>query len=209
MSSDQPSLSARISASYSQLSQVASDLNAVSDALGSSIAEIDEALKKLNLGITVWVQLRGGNDSDTHPADRHFNYWSEDLGYAKLGGRWCVGLRKVDGETDRPDDELVEAWPFNDAPRTLRLSAIDKIPDLLDKLSKEALATTLMLKRKLGEVQTVAAAVTGSAAQPRSKDPVESFGSKLADGIAKAMDNPPFPIPSAGLMAKAAREGKK
>ena len=51
-------LSERVASYYAQLTSAAKDLNSISDELGKSIAEIDMALKKLNLGVAVWVPIR-------------------------------------------------------------------------------------------------------------------------------------------------------
>jgi hypothetical protein len=79
MSNEEIPLQERVTSYYSQLSSVAADLNAVSDELGKSIAEIDVALKKLNLGIATWVTIRSADNS---PYDD--SYWSRDIGYAKI-----------------------------------------------------------------------------------------------------------------------------
>jgi len=161
--SAQDSLKDRVESSYRQLSAVAADLNNVSDEMGKSIGELDSALKKLSLGIEVWVELRAGEG--IHPEDMEF--WSEDLGYAKVGGKWGVALRTVAGQYNYPDEESVEKWLFNDAPRSLRLSAIGKIPELLEKLSKEAVETTNKIKAKLADAQQVAAVVKEAVKAPK------------------------------------------
>jgi len=153
------SLGERVHASYLLLSAVASDLNSVSDELGKSVTELDSALKKLNLGISVWVSMRG---NDGLPEDTW--YRNEDLGYAKIGGKWGIALRTVSGDYQYPEHENVEEWLFNDAPRSLRLSAIGHVAELLDALSKEADETTKKLKAKLAEAQAVATAVKEAAA---------------------------------------------
>ena len=65
---DQPTLGQRVFSSFAQLSTVAADLNAVSDDLGDPVADIDAALKKLNIGISVWVNVCCWEASG-HPAD--------------------------------------------------------------------------------------------------------------------------------------------
>jgi prefoldin subunit 5 len=160
MSSNDDSLAERVQLSYLQLSAVASDLNTVSDELGKSIAEIDAALKKLNLGVSVWVAIVSGEDEHGGPF-----YWSEDIGYDKIGGKWGIALRSRSGNYE-VDEERVEAWLFNDAPRSLRLSAIERVPDLLQKLSEEAVKTTNKIKSKLAEAQEVATAVKNAAQRP-------------------------------------------
>jgi hypothetical protein len=159
MSTEGGSLAARVQSSYLQLSTVATDLNAVSDELGKSIAEIDVALKKLNLGLTVWV--------NTHLWEENADYYCEEIGYAKVDGKWGIAIRTVSGNCQWPDEDKIEQWLFGDAPRKLRLAAIEKIPELLTKLSEEAIATTSRIKSRLAEAQEVAAAVKTAAAGPK------------------------------------------
>lgn len=160
MPTDETSLPERVAAYYFQLSTVAADLNAVSDALGKSITDIDHALKRLNLGISVWVEIVCGDVVGPY----HSNYWSRDIGYAKVDGEWGISLRKVEGDYGAPDDrEKIEQWPFNEAPRSLRLEAIERIPELLEKLAAEAIKTTEDIQGKLADAQAVARAVKGAA----------------------------------------------
>jgi len=195
MPSDGESLTQRVQASYQQLSAVATDLNAVSDELGKSINELDFALKKLNLGVSVWVPIRSG---DGMPEDS--SYWSEDIGYAKVAGKWGIALRTVHGDYSNPDWDRIEEWTFNDAPRLLRLSAIEKVPELLEKLSKEASETTKKIKARLAEAQEVASAVKGVAegtvhhrtrAASAIPEPPRAPGMSEPPGSAFAMSEPP------------------
>ena len=162
MYSDQVSLSARVSASYLELSSIASDLNAISDALGKAVSDIDEGLKKLNIGVTAWVRVDSFYGGE-HRENR--TYRIEEVGYSKFNGKWGIGLRTRSGDEAYPDElEAVEEWAFNEAARTLRLRAIEKIPELLMKLSEEAAKVTKELKAKLAHAQAVAGALqaTGS-----------------------------------------------
>jgi hypothetical protein len=148
MPPENDSLVARVQSSYRKLSDVAIELNSVSDTLGKMIADLDATLKKLNLGLTVWVQIRGSDDQQTH------NHWSEELGYAKINGKWGIALRTVEGNYNYPDQDSIETWLFNDAPRQIRLSSIAYIPELLEKLSEqivEKLETTLELVNAIKE----------------------------------------------------------
>jgi hypothetical protein len=166
MASNDTPLTERVKASYLQLSAVASDLNAVSDELGKSIADIDLALRKLNLGITVWVDLK-----NRCWLDEQDNFNDEQLGYAKIGGKWGVSLRTESGNHVTGDRFEEESWLFNDAPRTLRLTAIEQVPELLEKLSAEAAETTKKLKTKLSGVQEVSEAVKAAAGVKRVQPP--------------------------------------
>jgi hypothetical protein len=164
MSSTDDSLAERVQSSYLQLSAIASDLNSVSDQLGKSIAEIDDVLKKLNLGVSVWVTIVADEDVPF--------YWTEDLGYSKIDGKWGISLRSVSGNYSE-DSERVESWLFNDAPRALRLSAISKLPELLKKLSEEAAETTKKIKDRLKEAQQVVIALKTAVPEPAGQEPIK------------------------------------
>jgi hypothetical protein len=143
-------LTHRVSSSYQQLSAAASQLNAVSDELGKFVGALDGALRKLNLGIATWLRLDGREDGLG-------NYIKRDLGYAKVGGKWGISLRVVAGNHNTPDVSTVEEWLFNEAPRSLRIEAVEKLPDLFDNLVREADAATRTIKSKTQRVQELAA----------------------------------------------------
>ena len=131
VSKDANSFSERVSSSYRELSLAASHLNLVSDELGKSISVLDAALKKLNLGISTWSRLDRWEDALG-------NYSTRYLGYAKVNNRWGIALRTVAGNNTQPEDATVEEWMFNEAPRALRIEAVEKLPDLFENLIKEA-----------------------------------------------------------------------
>jgi hypothetical protein len=176
---DQPALAQRVFSSFAQLSTVAADLNAVSDDLGKSVADIDAALKKLNIGISVWVKVRTWDGDDSRG---DLSFWSEDLGFAKINGKWGISLRRVEGDYNHPEDESVEEWLFGDAPRALRFQAIDKLPELIEKLNMEAAKTITAIQGKLPEVQTVAAALARAAGSASSDRKLNAFGGLDPEG---------------------------
>jgi len=147
---------------YQQLAAVALDLNSVSDELGKSIGEIDSALRRLNLGISAWIQISGSEDPNTG------SYWSEDIGYAKINGRWGIALRTVSGNNTWPEDD-VEQWLFNEAPRSMRLGALESIPKLLVELGKAAADTAQKIKGRLSEAQNLAVTLRNASFEPRPK----------------------------------------
>ncbi|MBL0161605.1 MAG: hypothetical protein IPP47_31755 [Bryobacterales bacterium] len=61
------------------------------------------------------------------------------------------------------EESKVEEYAFNDAPRRLRLAAVDYIPELLEALVEAAAKATERISRKTAEVQQLVAAVRGSA----------------------------------------------
>jgi hypothetical protein len=170
---DPTSLVESVSTSFLELSSVANTLNQVSDALGKAISEIDEGLKKLNLGITTWVRVsfKGGDE----PGDDY--YYIEEIGYAKTDGKWGIALKTTEGFDISDDVPDVETFLFNEAPRALRLKAIEKIPALLKALSDESAKVTKELEAKLTDIQAVAAVVNPQTTKPtKQKSLLDALG---------------------------------
>lgn len=142
----------RVQASYKQLSFAATALNSASDGLGEAISVFDAALKKLNLGIAAWVVVSGNTDED-------LDWWSREIGYAKVGDKWGIALKTVRGNHNYPDHDSEEKWLFNDSPRWMRVEAVGKIPDLLEALLKQTDETTKKIKVKTEEALSLAIAM--------------------------------------------------
>ncbi|MEQ1910727.1 MAG: hypothetical protein ABMA15_18045 [Vicinamibacterales bacterium] len=157
VSNDDGSFSERVSSSYRQLSLAASHLNLVSDELGKSISVLDAALKKLNLGISTWSRLDRWEDA-------FGNYSTRYLGYAKVNNRWGIALRTVAGNNTQPEEATVEEWLFNEAPRSLRIEAVEKLPDLFDNLIKEADLAIRKVKAQSSSARQLASALGGGPA---------------------------------------------
>jgi hypothetical protein len=157
--SEEPSISAteRIAASYKRLASSAANLNKVSDEFGKPVEAIERALRLLNVGVEAWEKIRG-NDNDGYE-----NYWHEYVGFAKVGGMWRIALSKVEGNHTNPEREEDETWAFEDAPRSLRISAIDKLPDLMEKLIEASDKTARKMQSKANDVIALASAVSGAA----------------------------------------------
>jgi uncharacterized protein YoxC len=119
-----------ISQSFKELTESAARLNAESDELAKAIAPIDAALKTLNLGVVAWHTYAGTQDEAG-------DYWAHRVGYAKVGGKWGLAISDVSGSIYHGDDYEEAEWLFNDAPRWMRIKAVDHIPQLLDELVKQ------------------------------------------------------------------------
>jgi hypothetical protein len=155
----------RIAASYKRLASSAATLNNVSDEFGRPVEAIERAVRQLNIGVEAWEKIRGSdNDGDE-------NYWQEYVGFAKINGTWRIGLSKVEGNHTLPEREENETWAFDDAPRSLRISAIDKLPDLVEKLIEAANKTARKMQSKVNDVLALANAVTDAAKElsPKKK----------------------------------------
>jgi len=164
MTTKTDSLNSRISSSYKQLTQAATELNAVSDELGKFVTALDAALRRLNLGIATWLRLESREDGSG-------NYTKRDLGYAKVGNKWGIALRTMSGNHNDVEDSNVEEWLFNDAPRALRIESVEKLPDLFENLVKEADAATKQIRTKTERAQALASALTEQAAAASVTEP--------------------------------------
>jgi hypothetical protein len=162
VSTNNDSLLQRVHLSYQRLTSVASNLNAVSDELGKAINVLDESLKKLNLGITSWYRFSGHEDECG-------GFWANYIGYAKIGNKWGIGLSKTSGHHEAPPEyNTDEEWLFNDAPRDLRLDAVEHIPAMIETLIKTGEEAVEKIKVKTSEARQLAE-VLASAAKPVAK----------------------------------------
>lgn len=139
-----------MSAAFEKLAASAPELNAASDELAKPIHAIDGDLQTLNLGVAAWVRFEGHSDENDY-------LWDRSLGYAKVSGIWGIAIRTREGF---PDDYKLEEWRFNDAPRSYRLKALEKLPELLETLAKNASKTAAALKSKVAVTKQVATTIS-------------------------------------------------
>lgn len=139
---------------FATLADAASTLNEASDRLSAAIASLDDSLQKLNLGISVWFTYldRARNDG----SDR---YDCDQIGYVKINGKWGLGIHRVWGDVGLDDFHESGPWAFNDAPREMRLMAVNKIPGLLHCMAENAINMTQVLGQKAKEVHETATAI--------------------------------------------------
>jgi hypothetical protein len=155
---DPEPLPTRVRSSYQKLLAAATALNSASDRFAKLVAEIDAALKPLNIGITSWVQM-GSKWMDDHGSIGY-----DQVGYTKVGGKWCIALSQVEEFHDGRDDGE-ETWAFSDGPRSLRLKAIDYLPALLDDLAKKAVDETKNIAERTTDLQQLVSALKNGAKQ--------------------------------------------
>lgn len=144
---------ARVQSSFQLLSTSASELNVVSDQLGKVASRIDSAFQRLNLGIEGWARFYEASFED------RMQFSFREVGYAKVGGRWGLAIRSVSGHEAMDSYSENEAWLFNDAPRLLRIDAVDKIPELFETLTNEVAAATKAVDKKLKLLEEFASAI--------------------------------------------------
>jgi hypothetical protein len=164
---------AKIQTHFKTLSEIASTLNTASDELTGSICVLDEALKKLNVGLTAWVTFR----------DRTVDEWRYDvdqIGYCKIDSKWGIALRRIWGDQDGGEFNETGPWPFNDGPRDMRIAAADKIPELIEALGKTAFDTTKKVQETAREVSALASAIEKIANGPGRTGPSKKGSKRTA-----------------------------
>jgi hypothetical protein len=182
----------KIQTHFQTLSKTASSLNIASDGLTQTVSILNEALQKLNIGLTVWVVVRADCAED-----EPYIYDHDEIGYCKVNGVWGIALQHVRGDASRDEESKDGPWLFNDAPRELRLAGVDKIPDLIEALSKEALKTTKRVQEKTNEVRAVAEAIQNITAseQPPSRGTMTPASVQELIAKAKPAAPPASPAP--------------
>jgi hypothetical protein len=141
-----------LSPSPDEVAAAAKDLNDASNDLGSTISAIETFLESRNIGVPAWVRVKGWRNPEG-------KYWDRELGYDRVGGVWHISIRERHGDERWPEDTVLDTWAFNSSPRKARISAVDKLPELLRELVKEAERTARRLREKSVEVKAFAAAL--------------------------------------------------
>jgi len=155
MSNNANPRAAQLQSSYRKLSEAASALNEASDLLGQAIEVLDEALAELKIGVTGWVTF-----SESTSEHDETQSTAERLGYDKVGSRKGLAIGVVDIDHTDGSEEIKQQWLFNEAPRRLRMRAIDLVPALLDELTKEAEKTAERVKESAQVAVELASAIT-------------------------------------------------
>jgi hypothetical protein len=150
----------KIQKHFQVLSGISSSLNTASDELTQAVGLLDEALKKLNIGLSVWVISRSrGND------DYPEYYDLDQIGYCKVNGSWGIAIQHIWGDETRDHHNSEGPWLFNDASREMRIQAVDKLPELIEELSRVAIETQKKIQEKTKQVRDLAEAIRGESAK--------------------------------------------
>ena len=162
MSNQNDSLSERVNKLLPSLAATAANLNEASKKLSALIERIDDALQRLNLGVTAWVRVQGGDEN------KGLYFWVEELGYSRIARKWGLTLRRRSGFEGAGESDENESWPFNDAPRSLRKKAVPKILELIKELDREAKEVAEQISSSVNETVPLVEAIEISARPQRS-----------------------------------------
>jgi hypothetical protein len=190
MTSGDPKI-AKVITHFEALSSAASSLNTASDELTRDVGTLEDALKKLNVGLTVWVPFRIREDDGSDAYDQ------DEIGYAKVQSNWGIALRRIWGDERRDEQFEAGPWAFNDAPRELRLLAVDKIPEVIEALAKAALVTTKRIQEKTKEMRELAGAISAVTTETKTKSVTlaERIASRQNQGLMGIPKTPTIAVP--------------
>jgi hypothetical protein len=157
----------RIEVAAQKFPALSASLNTATDQLAKSVNDLDVLLKRFGFGIPVWFTF---NQKAEEPY-----YDNEDIGYAKIGGRWGISIRTFRGIAERGNLPEIEQWLFNESPRHLRVAAAEKLPELMEALVATATNMEKRIIEKTADVQAVTetmAMVFDKIAPPRTKNTI-------------------------------------
>lgn len=150
----------KVEATLKQLASISRSLNEVSDLLSKRIAEVEAALGEHKLGVEAWVELRKESQLSEPDDDggRHPLTYVEQLGYGKYKGKW--GLLVAGWCEETFDGQCDQEYFLRDAPREIRLAAVEKIPDLLEALAEKAARISQQAIKNAKEAERLAAGLS-------------------------------------------------
>lgn len=137
----------------SDLSAVASQLNEESDSINTIIEQLQESLKRLNLGLEAWVQVQSEESMITMPRPQPSvpAIVETSVGYARGQDGWALWVKRVAYRANTMPNPLVgiplamrepvkvHPWlKLVEAARPVRIAALDAVPRLLDALKAAA-----------------------------------------------------------------------
>jgi hypothetical protein len=146
-----------VDAALRQLSSVSHSLNRASDGLSKSLADVESALSAYKLGVSAWVELGREKELSEPEGDGRRYEWSlvHLLGYGKHKGKWGLLVATYCEETF--EGAYDQEQFLRDAPRDTRLAAVEKLPDLLNALTKEASRVAQEAAKKAEKARQIAA----------------------------------------------------
>jgi prefoldin subunit 5 len=153
MNSAQNSDVSSIPSALKALSKSATALNTATHRLTKSVEILDDALRKLNLGISSWVDISFGSSPDERFSS------TEQLGYAKVNGKWGLALKVITEDEFAQGEPDVATWLFCDASRDFRIRALPHLPKLIAQLDRDAESITAKLSESAKEAEEFARAI--------------------------------------------------
>ena len=139
------------------LTVAAAEIAGASRELEAPIEEVERYLASLKIHVPAWVEVKCW--------ETQHEFWRRELGYDYVDQGWHIAVRETEGNHHDPEDTLARTWPFNKTPRKSRISAIDKLPELMQDIIKEAQKTARRLREKAAEANAFAAPLKATRAK--------------------------------------------
>ena len=152
-----------LGATPDDIAGAAADINAASAEMGQAIKAIEEFLELKNIGVPAWTKVKGWEEPETGA------FFRRELGYDRVAEAWHIAIRETSGNEACPEQSDVSVWSFNSAPRKSRISAVDKLPDLLKELVKESERVARRIREKTVEVNAFAASLNIATTPKKAK----------------------------------------
>jgi len=136
----------KVNSRLNSLAKLAPQLNKATDLYMDELREIEEKLKKLNLGIEVELNeaiQEGHHFSEDNPNGEptgitFYSAWM--LGYGRIRHstftEWSLLVYYYTVYSDDRDWQEEDTFPLLEASRELRIAAAEKIPALLEKIEE-------------------------------------------------------------------------
>ncbi len=148
----------KVDTTLKELTAVSNSLNQVSDQLSRQIAELESALRELNLGVTAFVTFSKEQiEYKMEDGKVYVDHCNQDVGYGRLNGKW--GLMVLTWYDSSDDSDSMKETFLREAPREIRLAAMDKIPELLKALSEQAQKLTQEASKKAAQIKSISTAL--------------------------------------------------
>ncbi|HEY2498944.1 MAG TPA: hypothetical protein VGK24_17915 [Candidatus Angelobacter sp.] len=140
-----------------QLSVVSQALNNATDQLNEQINTIEEALASYNLGVSGWgiAHHVDHEERDNFGNVRDIHTQAIYAGYEKRSGKWCLLASSIFDS----DPDTSQEWILRDAPREIRLQAIDGIPKLLEDMIAKATKLSHEVSAKTAQAANLAQSI--------------------------------------------------
>jgi len=140
-----------------QLSIASETLNSASDKFNEQIKVIEEALATYNLGVPAWATACSIKENLFDDNGMPMGEFTRviTVGYERSNGKWSLMVASWIAEFEDRQE-----WVLRDAPRERRMQAIAGIPNLLEKLIKEANKLALEVSKKTIEARGLAASIS-------------------------------------------------
>lgn len=124
----------RLSEALLRGQKAAEELGAATDQLTEALLQIERALAEQRLGVSASVRLQTTHGFDENSGDEEVDL--DDLSFRKEGKRWSLFIDSGPEHPCGPGDW--HSIPLANASRELRLLAVEKLPELIDALVRNA-----------------------------------------------------------------------